>query len=447
MRAELASLRVPESRHDLRARILDLPVLRFRSDARRPGPPLIYLAGGPGASAIEQATGAWQPMFQRLSETADVIVLQQRGTTLFGSPMPCGTRIDYRMDVPLAVASLTERCVARCHDCAAHWRAGGADVSGYNVAESADDVHALCEALSAERVSLFGVSYGTRLALETVRRHAERIDRVILAAVQGPDHTYRLPGQVQRSLEEVARVYRAHPDVSDVLPDLIEFVEGRLGELAERPVRARAVDPVTGSAVTVTMGDVDLRSLLASMSGSRERIARFPSIAAAFRRGDFSPLARRSMSVRRQPIPSVMPFLVNCASGVSDARAARIQDEAPRTLAGNLLNVPYPEVCRTIGARDLGPSFRALVRADLPALFISGTLDGRTPPENAEEVRLGFSHSSHLVVEGAGHADHCMFNNDTIRLMVDFLERALRGAAGSTVPPDTRLVAPPITFA
>jgi hypothetical protein len=39
----------------------------------------------------------------------------------------------------------------------------------------------------------------------------------------------------------------------------------------------------------------------------------------------------------------------------------------------------------------------------VPALFISGELDSRTPPANAEDVRRGFRTSGHLVLEGAGH--------------------------------------------
>jgi hypothetical protein len=39
------------------------------------------------------------------------------------------------------------------------------------------------------------------------------------------------------------------------------------------------------------------------------------------------------------------------------------------------------------GSPDLGDDFRAPVKSNVLALFISGTLDARTPVSNAEEYR------------------------------------------------------------
>ena len=54
---------------------------------------------------------------------------------------------------------------------------------------------------------------------------------------------------------------------------------------------------------------------------------------------------------------------------------------------------------------DLGPEFRSPVSGDMPVLFISGTLDARTPPSNAEEVRAGFANSEHMIIENGTHDD------------------------------------------
>ncbi|MGY1424807.1 alpha/beta hydrolase [Lysobacter sp. A289] len=54
---------------------------------------------------------------------------------------------------------------------------------------------------------------------------------------------------------------------------------------------------------------------------------------------------------------------------------------------------------------DLGEAFRAPLQSDVPALFISGTLDGRTPPGNAKALMPGFSDAAHLLVHGASHDD------------------------------------------
>jgi pimeloyl-ACP methyl ester carboxylesterase len=92
------------------------------------------------------------------------------------------------------------------------------------------------------------------------------------------------------------------------------------------------------------------------------------------------------------------------ASGVSPERYARIQREAPQTLLGDLINFPFPDISDAWESPDLGPAFRAPLTSQVPVLFLSGTLDARTPVSNAEEVRAGFAHSLHLVVENATHS-------------------------------------------
>lgn len=52
---------------------------------------------------------------------------------------------------------------------------------------------------------------------------------------------------------------------------------------------------------------------------------------------------------------------------------------------------------------DLGQAFREAVKTDVPTLFLSGTIDGRTSITDAEGVRRGLSRSAHVVVDGAGH--------------------------------------------
>ena len=52
---------------------------------------------------------------------------------------------------------------------------------------------------------------------------------------------------------------------------------------------------------------------------------------------------------------------------------------------------------------DLGDEFRAPLITNVRTLFMSGTLDFNTPPYQAEEVRWGFSNSSHIIVDNAGH--------------------------------------------
>jgi pimeloyl-ACP methyl ester carboxylesterase len=74
----------------------------------------------------------------------------------------------------------------------------------------------------------------------------------------------------------------------------------------------------------------------------------------------------------------------------------------------------FEDACDGWGVGRLDASYRTPVRSKTPALFISGSLDGRTPISNAEEVRNGFPNSAHLILEGASHGDDLFLSSPAI---------------------------------
>lgn len=87
--AELGRLLVPENRRNPRSRLIELAFVRFKSTSLNPGPPIIYLAGGPGGSGIIAARGTRFPLFLAMREIGDVIALDQRGTGMSKPNLVC----------------------------------------------------------------------------------------------------------------------------------------------------------------------------------------------------------------------------------------------------------------------------------------------------------------------------------------------------------------------
>jgi pimeloyl-ACP methyl ester carboxylesterase len=114
--------------------------------------------------------------------------------------------------------------------------------------------------------------------------------------------------------------------------------------------------------------------------------------------------------------------MMDCASGQTAARRERIAQEAKGTLLEDIFNFPFPEVCEAWKAPDLGDEFRAPLRSDVAVLFISGTMDARTPISNAEEYRVGFPNSTHMIIDGAVHSDPLFLSSPKIKEgMMEFL--------------------------
>ncbi len=437
--AEFGTLLVPEKRGDPQSNLIELAFFRFKSTARNPGPPIVYLAGGPGGSGIGAASGPRFPLFMALRELGDVIAFDQRGTGHSKPNLSCIQRLDVPLDAVPTRESMAKILLDRSRGCAFYWSdIQRVDLTGYNTNESADDLEDLRKALGVKQISLWSISYGTHLALTTIRRHPQSIHRAILAGTEGPDHTYKLPGNIQQHLADLAAVIKADPILGKEIPDFLALMKSVLDRLAKEPAIVEATHPVTKQKVKVTVNKFVMQFLTASSIGT-EVTASFPRAYHSAAQGDYTLVAEAWLGQTRGGIGSAMSYMMDCASGNTAGRRERIKQEAKETLLEDFSNFPFPDVCQAWKAPDLGDAFRSPVQSDVPILFISGTLDARTPVSNAEEYRKGFPNSTHLIIEGAVHSDPLFLSSPGIKdVMLEFM----KGEPIST----TKLSSPPMKF-
>ena len=120
--------------------------------------------------------------------------------------------------------------------CANEWRSKGVDLAAYNTEASADDLEDLRKAIGAPRISLFGFSYGTHLALSAIRRHGASIDRAILAGTEGPDDSQKYPHTFDLQLARLSALEAASKNAPS--PNLIETTRAVMEKLERAPVQA-----------------------------------------------------------------------------------------------------------------------------------------------------------------------------------------------------------------
>lgn len=277
-------------------------------------------------------------------------------------------------------------------------------------------------ALGAEKLNLLGFSYGTHLGLATIRQHGARLNRVALVGTEGPNHTRKLPGGSQRSIERLSKLIAQDPTVGAKVPDFAGMLKRLLDRLEKEPVTVSVADAKKRQPVDVKVGKFGLQWLIVRDLGDTNDLPNFPAFLYTIDRGDYSMLSRlveRRFNEYSARMP-VMTLVMDASSGATRERDARIAKEAKTALLGNVMNFPFPEVGEVLGNHDLGDEFRSPIRTDVPTLFISGSLDNNTPSFQADEVRRQFKHSAHVVVENAGHES--MLDQPQIRqAIVDFL--------------------------
>ena len=421
--AEFGRLKVPENRLKKNSKKIEIAFVRFKSTSNNPGSPIVYLAGGPGGSGIGSAKFSRFKLFMAMREFGDVIALDQRGTGAASPNLRCKEKIDLPMDKPLTPESFAKEELEKTRACASKWEANGIDVSAYNTIESASDINDLRLALGAKKVSLWGISYGTHLALATIRQHGKYIDRAILAGVEGVDDTLKLPSYTQNLMVELNKRVKADAKLSKKIPDFLGLIKTVHDRLDRDPVTVELTDPKTKEKTKVGIGKFDVQGLVAAFSGSNEAQSLFPKLYYDMSNGDFTFVAQQMWRFRKGGLSPIMSIAMDCASGISPQRSALIKREKQTALFSDAVNVPFPKICEAVNYRKLGKDFRKPVKSDVPVLFISGTLDGRTPVSNAEFTRKGFKNNTHLIINGAGHSDPLFLSTPkTAKTMFSFMK-------------------------
>lgn len=437
--AELGTFFVPENRENPESPRIELAFVRFKSTAKKPGNPIVYLAGGPGGAGTGAATTSRFALFMALREVADVIAFDQRGTGMSQRGMPCSDPVLMPLDTPTreAVIKAYQQKSRECVEYYRDWQR--ADLRGYNTNQSADDLEALRLGLGAKKLDLWSISYGTHLALATIRRHPQSIGHAILAGTEGPDHTLKLPSNGDAHLAAIGEALRRDPEWSARIPDFVGLVRQVLEKLEKEPVVAEVVDPTTKQKVKVPVNRFVMQAFTAANMGTTT-IRNYPLIYYAASKGDYTAMGQFWLAFTRQPVGNAMSMMMDCYSGATAARRERIASEAKTALLGNFADQVFPEVCDAWGNPDLGDAFRAPVHSDVPALFISGTLDGRTPISNAEEYAAGFPNAHHLILEGAVHSDPLFLSSPKIgETMIAFLR-------DQPLPPRTTIAVEPLKW-
>ena len=403
--SELGKFEVSENRRDPNARMITLSFVRFESTSPNPGPPIVYLAGGPGGSGIQTARGARFKLFMALRDVSDVIAFDQRGTGMSRTMPPCFPENPPGAEEPLTRASIvafyrTE--IARCFD---KWESTGIDIDGYTTVQNAHDLDDLRRALGVDKINLWGISYGSHLGLAMLKYHPQAVERAVLAGIEGLDETVKLPSENDAYFARVQAVIDADPAAKAIYPDLPAMMRRVHARLNASPVQATFVPPGKTDAVTVTFDGFAVQLLASGSISDPATVRRVPLLYLALDKGDYTQAGRLlySQFLAQPQSFSGMPEAMDLASGVSPARMARLEKEFPTSILGDALNFPMPQVAGIRPGIDLGESFRAPLKSSIPTLFISATLDGRTYPAEAAATVAGFANGARLIVENGGH--------------------------------------------
>jgi pimeloyl-ACP methyl ester carboxylesterase len=149
----------------------------------------LTLEGGPGGSPLRSLVGQFGVLFGPLLKNNDLILFDQRGTGYSQPVLDCpeyNQLVLDTLDQYLSIKEAEEVSNAALLKCRDRLIKDGVNLAVYNSAQNAADIEALRQALNLSQINLYGISYGTRLALTMMRDFPQGIRSVTLDSVLPP---------------------------------------------------------------------------------------------------------------------------------------------------------------------------------------------------------------------------------------------------------------------
>ncbi|MBK8986652.1 MAG: alpha/beta fold hydrolase [Chloroflexi bacterium] len=397
--AQCGSITVPEDRSQTAAngRTLDIHFAVLPATLSNPQPdPIFMLAGGPGQAAIT-AFPQILPALQKLNQSRDIVLVDQRGTGQ-SNPLACPNVRDLPLD---STEEMVSEALAACRQ----ELAADNDLTQYHTTIAMTDLDAVRAALGYGQINLIGVSYGSRAALEYMRLFPEQTRSVVLNAVAGPELVLQLqaPRDGQRALDLFFARCAADDACSETFPNLEAEFASLLTRLDEE-VAVTLVHPVTGEIVEMTLGREDFMQSIFALLYSADFVSLLPLlIHNAAASGDVAPIVSPVLSISSSTgIYQGMFYAVVCSEDAPLIDPAQTEALQAGALFG-LVADDLLTACADWPRADVPEALRQPVTAVIPTLLLSGEADPITPPQYADSVAAALPQSLHLVIPGYGH--------------------------------------------
>ena len=413
---ECAVLTVPLDHADPTGPTLELALARLPAGADREGV-LLLNPGGPGASGVDMVLqGGSALQFELGAESFDLIGFDPRGVDRSGgiecigdAELEATMYVDDTPDTPEEQAAYDEAETLFDEACRARY---GDTLRLYSTEAIARDMDLIREAAGEERMTYYGVSYGTYLGAVYATLFPDRVRAMVLDAAYEPtgdtveeQYSAQLVG-FEQAFDSWAAWCEENVTCAVHGPDVGAAWEALVDALDAAPVPAAdgriANQVVLYSATTAALYSESAWPVLADAM-------------AAAQAGDGMGLYRLADSYAGRGPDGAYPSLlqsqpvIDCASGLGflppddpEALAARLQELAPRFGADIVAEDLVDAGCEGLVVGVEPPELA--YRGDAPILVIGGTGDPATPFRWAEEMVDRMGDGAVLVTyTGEGH--------------------------------------------
>ena len=393
---------VPENRDDPQGRRIRLRLAVVRSEAEVPAKDmLVFLAGGPGQAATENASAAVAALGPLLAHR-NLLLLDQRGT---GGSHPLDCKDDSRDadaddasdDDPGRLKSEIQRCLAQVEKTS--------DPRFYTTTVAAQDMEDVRKALGSPTFDLVGVSYGTRMAQQYLMHYPDAVRSVVLDGVVpnqlvlGEDFARNLDDALKAQFARCTADPACHKRFGDPYQTLYQLRDA----LRANPHVVSFRDPQSYRTVQRRLSEFSLASVVRMFAYTPATAALLPLSIDAAAHGDVGPLLGQAKLLSGDLADTMNGGMQSSVICSEDADLFTPRPEDKDTILGTRMIDALTTVCSVWPHGTRPKDFHDPLKSDKPVLLMSGQYDPVTPPRYGDEVLKGLTDARHLVAPGQGH--------------------------------------------
>lgn len=412
-------LTVPEDRTDPKSPNIQIAVAVFHSTSANPAPdPVIFLQGGPGGEAIMTSVGAFDILVSPFLEKRDYIAFDQRGTGLTKPAINCPeletvSKQDMFGQIPASSRNMIYTNAFR--SCHGMLTVSGIGLNDFNTVASSDDLKDLVTALGYTQVDLYAASYGTRLALVTMRNHPEILRSVVLDSVVPVEARlyYEDPARYNSSLQALFDGCAADPKCKATYPNLESDFWNLVAQLDAHPVSVTA-PLLTGGKITETVTGSDLLGVVTlGLLKWAWMIPTAPMSLDQIKSGDYSTFVAMQSSLpdEYKGINIGVYISMMCHEHILAGTPEELQAvlDSQKDIVNNYQWIFFGDAedifntCKVWDSTPPASGENNPVVSDIPTLIFEGAYDPVTPPAYGKEVARNLSHSYYVEFPNQGH--------------------------------------------
>lgn len=400
LHAECATWRRPLDLDKPDGEQIELFVTKLKSTSTKPASDAFTLInGGPGGSSIDLLI-QFSPALNTIARERDIVVLDQRGTGR-SSRLTC----DGIADDPESynAEEVIER-VNACLDQLPH------DPRFFTTSVAVHDLDALRAALGYQQLSIYGVSYGTRVALHYMRVYPQRTRAVVVDGVVPPPAV--LGAQIaihsQNALDQVVKRCTEDSACRQKFSDVAASFSIVADRLRESAIPLELAHPVTGEHTTLDLSYDHLITWVRFSLYAPETTALIPvTLSEAAYQRNYLPIASNALRMLHNVSTAMAYGMHNAVVCTEDAPFYSGQQidfaHLESTYIGRDMYDTLKAMCSAWpqGIRDA--DMKITIESDVPTLILSGEYDPITPPAWGEAILPGLSNVRHVVAPGQGH--------------------------------------------